>query len=110
MPTSAPPPGPATESLRETFTERGTGNFFTASASGRFRELQPRVISTDENIVTYVTKDPGALYNVYDSDGTLLARDRGAVTERYVFDTLGDSQPGGVFLTMFVGADPAAGR
>ena len=88
-----------TYTFRETFTDRSTGNFFTASASGRFRELQPRVISTDENIVTYITKDSGALYNVYDSDGTLLARDRGTVTERYVFDTLGDSQPGGIFLS-----------
>ena len=39
------------------------------------------------------------MYNVYDSAGTLLARDRGTVTERYVFDTLGDSQPGGEFVS-----------
>jgi hypothetical protein len=56
------------------------------------------VLSTDGDIVTYITKDSGALYNVYDSDGTLLAHDRGTITERYVFDTLGDSQPGGEFL------------
>ena len=86
-------------SFRETFTDRRTGDFISASASGRFRELQPRVISTDGSIVTYITKDSGALYNLYDSEGALVARDRGTITERYVFDTLGDSQPGGVFLS-----------
>lgn len=86
-------------SFGETFTDRGTGDSFSATAKGRFRELQPRVISTDGNIVTFITKDSGALYNIYDSEGALIARDRGTVTERYVFDTLGDSQPGGQFLS-----------
>ena len=35
---------------------------------------------------------------MYDSDGRLVARDRGNVRFRILFDTEGDAVPGGIFL------------
>ena len=56
------------------------------------------MISDDGRIIEWITKDSGALWTVRDETGNVVLRDRGSITERYVFDSLGDSQPGGVFL------------
>lgn len=79
----------------ETFTDLSTGDFITATASVTFRELQPRVISDDGRIIEWITKASGVHWELRDSDGNLLLRDRGTITERYSFDSLGDGQPGG---------------
>lgn len=84
--------------LSETITDLGTGTQLTATAHGNFRELQPRVVSEDGNVVEFITKNSGAWWTIRDADGNVVLRDRGTITERYVFDTLGDSQPGGDFL------------
>lgn len=35
---------------------------------------------------------------IEDSDGNVVLRDRGRITYRALFDTLGDGQPGGVVI------------
>ena len=38
---------------------------------------------------------------MYDSDGRLVARDRGSVQFHILFDTEGDDVPGGIFIEEF---------
>jgi len=81
-------------SFTESLTNHRTGEWFSISARGTFREMPAR-LHADGQTVTYQVKDSGAFNTVRDSDGNLLFRDRGTVTFEFVFDTLGDSQPGG---------------
>lgn len=84
--------------LAETLTDLNTGRTYGTTASGVFRELQPRIVSDDGNIVEFITKNSGVYWTIRDDAGNVVLRDRGTITERYVFDTLGDSAPGGEFL------------
>ena len=59
----------------------------------------PATLHADGQTVTYQVKDSGAFNTVRDSEGHLLFRDRGTVTFELVFDTLGDSQPGGELIS-----------
>jgi hypothetical protein len=45
-----------------------------------------------------VTIQAGQPFVVYNSDGQVVLRDRGVIRFTYLFDTLGDNEPGGVFV------------
>jgi hypothetical protein len=85
-------------SFTDILTNHRTGEWFSVSARGTFREM-PATLHSDGQTVTYQVKDSGAFNTVRDSDGNLLFRDRGTVTFEFVFDTLGDSQPGGELIS-----------
>ena len=81
--------------VRNVLTNPETGAFMVIRSHGLFKELSGRQIGG--NIWEFTTHDTVNLI-LEDSVGNIVARDRGLVTSRVVFDTLGDSQPGGIVL------------
>ena len=67
--------------------------FITTSGNGNFREQKATHI--EGTIWEFEALDAGT-FRVYDASGDLLAKANGVVKMRQQFDTLGDSQPGGV--------------
>lgn len=86
-------------SHRFVVTNAESGDFVVITSRGLFRESPAKVVSDDGRVVTYRTMDSGAFTTVYDSAGRVIAKERGNVVYEYTFDTLGDSQPGGEFLS-----------
>jgi hypothetical protein len=50
------------------------------------------------NVYAFITIEAGQPFVVRDSAGNVVLRDRGVIRHRILFDTLGDSTPGGVTL------------
>lgn len=69
------------------------GKFFTISGSSLTQDV--RATHVDGSIFQFVTHQVGQPYVVRDMAGTVLLRDRGAITITYLFDTGGDNVPGG---------------
>jgi hypothetical protein len=42
--------------------------------------------------------DAGQPFVIEDAEGNVVVRDRGVVRHTYLFDTLGDGEPGGEFI------------
>ena len=82
-------------SFVETQTNPETGAFVTITANAVFNEIRAeRVKGT---IFEFEAVEAGQ-FRMYDSDGRLVARDRGSVHFHILFDTEGDDVPGGIFL------------
>lgn len=73
-----------------------TNEFFVQEGNGNFREQHATLI--EGNIYEFEAIDAG-VFTVFDSEGNVLIRDRGMVQLAAVFDTLGDGEPGGVFIS-----------
>jgi hypothetical protein len=76
-------------------TNPDTGAWISEGRATEFKEQDARLLYDD--VFSYETVDRGT-YVVQDSDGNTVFRDRGTVVTSYVYDSLGDSQPGGVYL------------
>ena len=70
------------------------GKFFTISGSYLSQDVRATHISG--SIFQFVTHQVGQPYVVRNMAGTVVLRDRGSLTLTYLFDTLGDSVPGGI--------------
>jgi hypothetical protein len=81
---------------RDVITNPATGEFVVVRGNGIFKEVQARQV--EGSIFTFLTHEAGQPFVVEDMSGRVVLRDRGMITLSYVFDTLGDSAPGGVFL------------
>jgi hypothetical protein len=81
---------------RDVITNPATGEFVIVRGNGIIKEIQPRQM--EGSVFTFLTHEAGQPFVVEDSSGRVVLRDRGMITLSYVFDTLGDSAPGGVFL------------
>lgn len=77
------------------FTNVATGAYFTANWKTNFREMPARIVDEDGPIVTYQTKESGVWDVLRDSSGKVRYRSTGNLVFEYVFDTGGDSAPGG---------------
>lgn len=88
---------------RDVITNPATGKFVVVRGNGIFKEVQARQV--EGSVFTFMTHEAGQPFVVEDSSGRVVLRDRGMITLSYVFDTLGDSEPGGEFLE-----DPAVVR
>ena len=94
--------GPASEtfpildrhSFVETWTNTETGKWFSFSANRVFHEVKARPV--DGTIFQFEAVQAGRTVLV-DAGGELVASDSGAVRITFLFDTLGDGQPGGVY-------------
>ncbi|HEX6886919.1 MAG TPA: hypothetical protein VF143_02340 [Candidatus Nanopelagicales bacterium] len=84
--------------LVERYTNPANGRWIERTGNGIFFELPPSEVSADGMVFTYQTREAGQPFVMRDSAGTVLMRDRGAITLEYRFDSLGDGQPGGVQL------------
>ena len=80
----------------ETITNPDTGKQIIITNNGNFREQRGTHVSG--TIWAFDSKDSGT-FRITDVDGNLLLFDRGVVALHTVFDTLGDSQPGGEFIS-----------
>jgi hypothetical protein len=81
---------------RDVITNPATGEFVVVRGNGIFKEIQPRQV--EGSVFTFLTHEAGQPFVVEDTSGRVVLRDRGMITLSYVFDTLGDSAPGGIFL------------
>jgi hypothetical protein len=80
----------------ETITYAPTGNQIVFTANGVF--VEQRASHVSGTVWTFDFLDAGT-FTITDPDGNRLLRDSGVVKIRQLFDTLGDSQPGGVLIT-----------
>jgi hypothetical protein len=80
----------------ETHTNLATGNQLILSGNGVFHELRGTLV--EGTVWAFDALDAG-MFTVTDPDGNVLLRDRGVVRLHAIFDTLGDSQPGGVLIS-----------
>lgn len=83
-------------SATETFTNPENGKFFTISHDGVLQDLT--ATNVGGSVFEFVTHEVGQPFVVRDMDGNVVLRDRGAITQTYLFDTEGDNVPGGIFL------------
>ncbi|MGH8829342.1 MAG: hypothetical protein ACRDVZ_17400 [Jiangellaceae bacterium] len=82
--------------FRAVLTNADTGAWMVARGNGLFKEMSGTQVEGD--IWEFTAMDVGQPLVVEDSDGNVVLRDRGRITFRALFDTLGDGQPGGILL------------
>ena len=87
--------GQSTVRITDTWTNVATGAWFTNEARITGMDVKATPLGGNVFEFTYRESGPGV---VRDMDGNLVLRDTGAIWMRVVFDTLGDSTPGGDFL------------
>ena len=77
----------------DVITNPETGAFFTVSGSSLFKEARARLV--EGTTYTYIDREVGQPFVVRDMNGRVVLRDVGLIEFAFVFDTLGDSAPGG---------------
>lgn len=87
--------GHGTFKASDTFTNLATGESFTIEARIREGDLTGERVEGD---VYEFTLTRAGIERVVDGDGDVVLRDSGVFRTTYLFDTLGDGQPGGEFL------------
>ena len=85
-------------SFTETQTNPANGKFVTIEANASFRET--KATRVEGTVFEFWAVEAGQ-FRMYDSDGRLVARDRGSVEFHILFDTEGDDVPGGVVIEEF---------
>ncbi len=80
----------------EVLTNPANGKSMRIWGRGVFKEHSAKHIEGD--IWEFISTTTGIPFVVQKSSGKVLVKDIGQVTFRTVFDTLGDSQPGGEFV------------
>jgi hypothetical protein len=86
--------------FRNVLTNPETGAVMVVSGLRLTKEFTARHVEGD--IWEFTAHEVGQPFVVEDSDGNVVLRDSGRVTLRVLFDTLGDSQPGGDTLEVEV--------
>lgn len=87
--------GQSSVHITDTFTNLATNAFFTNEA--RVTDMDVKATPLGGNVFEFIFRESG-MGVVRDMDGNVVLRDRGAIWTRLVFDTLGDSEPGGETL------------
>ena len=82
----------------ETQTNPANGKFVTVVANASFREIRAKRV--EGTVFEFWAVEAGQ-FRTYDSDGRLVARDRGSVQFHSLFDTEGDDVPGGKLIEEF---------
>ena len=80
----------------DTLTNTANGKFFTISADGLNHDV--RATHVEGSIFRFVTNTVGQPFVMRDMSGAVVLRDRGAISDTYLFDSGGDNVPGGTFL------------
>jgi hypothetical protein len=87
--------GQSSERFTDTFTNLANGAWFTVD--GRITLMDVRATALGDDIFEFMFRESG-ISVVRDMDGNVVLRDTGAIWTLQVFDTLGDSMPGGNIL------------
>jgi hypothetical protein len=80
----------------DTLTNPANGRFLSLETQSNSNEIKATRVSG--NIFQFTTVEAGQPFAIRDSAGRIVLRDRGAIRRTLLFDTLGDSAPGGVTL------------
>jgi hypothetical protein len=80
----------------DTFTNPLNGR--SLSAEGKSLENELKATHVEGNIYEFTTIEAGQPFVIRDGAGNVVLRDRGVIRHRILFDTLGDSAPGGITL------------
>jgi hypothetical protein len=78
---------------RDVLTNPETGRWFVQRGNAVFNEITSTQV--DGTIYEFEAIEAGQPFVIEDSAGNVVVRDRGVISFRYVFDTLGDGVPGG---------------
>jgi len=81
----------------ETWTNRATGQWFLIRGHVLFNEVEATHV--EGTIFEFRFVEAGQPFVVEDSDGNVVERSRGSVHGTYLFDTQGDDQPGGEWIS-----------
>ena len=82
---------------RETWTNPATGQWFVIRGHVQFNEVEATHV--EGSIFKFRFVEAGQPVVVEDSDGNVVARNNGSLHGTYLFDTQGDDQPGGEWVT-----------
>ena len=80
-------------SFRTTLTNPDTGRSFYLRGQGIYHEIAATPLGG--TLYEVVAIEAGVPFTIEDSNGRVVLRDRGPIRTTYVFDSLGDSTPGG---------------
>ena len=80
----------------DTFTNPDNGQSVTIEGHSLYNEV--KATRVEGNVFEFATIEAGQPFAILDSAGNVLVRDRGVIRRMVLFDTLGDSAPGGVTL------------
>jgi hypothetical protein len=80
----------------ETWTNAETGEWFAIRGNSTFNEVEATRV--EGSIFEFRFVEAGQPLVVEDSEGNVVARNSGSVHVRYLFDTLGDDEPGGEWV------------
>lgn len=83
-------------SFRDVVTNAETGKWFVVRASGLYNEIKGTQVSG--TVYEFVAIEAGQPFVIEDSAGNVVLRDRGVIRFTFLFDTLGDGTPGGIFI------------
>jgi hypothetical protein len=83
-------------SYTETHTNVDTGAFVTITGNAIFNEIKATHLTG--NLFEFEAVEAGQPFELYDSDGNLVARDRGSIHHHAIFDTGGDNVPGAILI------------
>jgi hypothetical protein len=83
---------------RVTWREVHSANGTSITLAGHSLYNETRAILVDGSVFEFHAIEAGQPFAIYDADGVLLLRDRGAIRHTYLFDTQGDDIPGGIFV------------
>jgi hypothetical protein len=79
----------------ETWTA-ANGRSVTVTGNANFNEV--KAVPLGGSLFRFTQVEAGQPFRLYDAQGNLLLRDRGAIRFTVVFDTLGDDTPGGIVI------------
>lgn len=82
--------------FRNVLTNPATGQWLVVR--GHELDLEVTARQVDGDVWEFTSQTVGQPFVIEDSDGNVVLRDRGRSTSRFLFDTLGDGQPGGELL------------
>ena len=82
--------------VTETLTNPANGNFVVLEHNGMANDTKGTLV--EGTIFKATTIVAGQPFTIRDMSGRVVSRDRGVIRTTYLFDTLGDDTPGGVFL------------
>jgi hypothetical protein len=80
----------------DTLTNEANGNFVLIEHNGIVHDTKGTHV--EGSIFEATTIHSGQPIRIRDMTGRIVARERGVIRETYLFDTLGDHTPGGLFL------------
>jgi hypothetical protein len=82
--------------FRNVLTNPDTGQWFVVRGHRLFHDISATQV--DGTIYEFSAVEAGQPLVLEDAEGNVIVRDRGVIRHTYLFDTLGDGQPGGDFI------------